>query len=204
MHDHIGQLEARLEQTQAVHAGLSEHLASACASKDIAEQECKVLREQADRQACDLRTQVRAHCDRASVLHGNRAGIVRKPSGDKPVPTRQHGPAATSDMQVTQLEARLEASHTMVRSLSQANNATTAALQETRELHAAELERLAHAQDTLAAAATREAVAAEAGPQRRELADARAQLHAALDRISALETELKVGTRCWMCPWWWW
>ena len=97
-------------------------------------------------------------------------------------------------LQVVQLEARLEASHTMVQSLSQANSATTAALQESRQQHAAELQRLTRAQDALVSAAAREAGAVEAEHARERAGELQGRLQAAQRRIEELQREVQV--RC--------
>jgi hypothetical protein len=95
-------------------------------------------------------------------------------------------------MQVSQLEARLEASHAMVQSMSQAHSATSAALQETRQQHAAEVERLMRAQEALVSAAAREASALECEHGRDRLAEMQGRLEAAQRTIQTLQHELEV------------
>lgn len=89
------------------------------------------------------------------------------------------------------------ASHTMVQSLTHANSATTAALSESRQQHAAELERLAQAQDALVRAAARDAAAARNGRHAQQLLEKDSELQAALGRGRALEADLKVSLHCW-------
>lgn len=95
-------------------------------------------------------------------------------------------------LQVVQLEARLEASHTMVQSLSQANSAASAALQESRQQHAAELQRLGRAQDALVSAAAREASAVEAEHAREHAGELQGRLQVAQRRIDELQREVQV------------
>jgi predicted RNase H-like nuclease (RuvC/YqgF family) len=94
---------------------------------------------------------------------------------------------------VAQLEARLEAAHTMVHSLSQANSATTSVLHETRQQHAAELDRLMRGQEALVSATAREASALQAQNHQDRIDELQQKLATMQQRASELEQELQVG-----------
>lgn len=83
----------------------------------------------------------------------------------------------------------------MAQSMSQAHSATSVALQETRQQHTAELERLTRAQDALVSAAAREASALECQHAQDRLAEMQVRLEASHSRIHELQHELQVCMR---------
>lgn len=103
-------------------------------------------------------------------------------------------------MQVLQLEAKLEAAQTTVQSLTQAHTSTADALRESRESHAAEVQRMAAAQDAMLAAARREAAAVESERGRELAAALRGRLADADRQRAALEQQLKVRMDCRSLP----
>jgi hypothetical protein len=80
----------------------------------------------------------------------------------------------------------------MAQSMSQAHSATSVTLQETRQQHTAELERLTRAQEALVSAAAREASALECQHAQDRLAEMQVRLEASQSRIHELQHELQV------------
>lgn len=95
-------------------------------------------------------------------------------------------------MQVAQLSAQQEASQVMVAAVQQASAAAAGALQEVRSQHAAELKRLAAANESVVSAAAREAAALESRKGSERCLQLEGQLGQAAQRTSALEQELQV------------
>lgn len=80
----------------------------------------------------------------------------------------------------------------MVVAVQQASSAAAGALQEVRSQHAAELKRLAAANDSVVSAAAREAAAVEARKGSERCLQLEGQLGHASQRAAALEQELQV------------
>jgi flagellar motility protein MotE (MotC chaperone) len=96
-------------------------------------------------------------------------------------------------LQVASLSSRLEASQAVAAAVQQAVTAVTSALAEAREQHTAELRRMTAANETLVAAAARDAAAVEARAGYERTFKLEGELARSQQRLAALEEELQVN-----------
>lgn len=94
---------------------------------------------------------------------------------------------------MAELSSRLEASQAVAASVQQSVTAVTSALVEAREQHTAELRRMSAANETLVAAAAREAAAAEARAGCDRTLKLESECARAQQRLETLEGELQVN-----------